>query len=152
MKPTRLRDLFAIAVVTGVVSLLLVRSFYGSLPPLPYSAAVTTLMLAAAELALARSIRARLAGQPRTRPIMPIAVARAAALAKASSAVGALVTGFWAGAGAHVLSRLDLRQAREDAVVAAVSAALAVLLTVAALLLERACRVPGNPPDDPRPA
>ncbi|HVE99679.1 MAG TPA: DUF3180 domain-containing protein [Mycobacteriales bacterium] len=146
MKPTRWRDLLGIAALTGLVSWLLVRRFYGDIPPLPYSAAVTTFLLAAAELYLAPAIRARLAGRPRTKPIMPIAVARTAALAKASSVLGALSVGCWTGALGYLLSRLDLRHARADAVVAGVSAAVGVLLVVAALRLERACRVPPPPP------
>jgi len=130
---------------------LLVRRFYGDLPPLPYTAAFTTFLLAAAELFLAPSVTARLAGQPRTKPIMPIAVARIAAFAKASSQLAALATGAWLGAGVHLLRNTDLRQARADLVVAAASLLTAILLGVAALRLERACRIPDAPdrPDAP---
>ena len=154
MRPTRLRDLAVVAVGCGVASFLLVRAFYGDLPPLPYSGALTTFAVAVAELFLAPSIRARLAGRPRTKPILPIAVARTAALAKASSLLGAISVGCWGGALAHLLTRQDLRQARADALTSGVSVAAAVLLVVAALLLERACRVPGVPPelDETRPA
>lgn len=154
MRPTRLRDLAVVAVVCGVASYLLIRRFYGALPPLPYSGALTTFVLAVAELFLAPSIRARLAGRPRTKPILPIAVARIAALAKASSMLAAISIGCWGGALVHLLNRQDLRQARADVVVAAISAGAAVLLLVAALLLERACRVPRVPPatDVARPA
>ena len=43
------------------------------------------------------AVRARLAGRPNTKPIMPITVARFAALARASSLAAAVVTGAWAG-------------------------------------------------------
>lgn len=147
MRPTRLRDLLLAAVAAGVMSWLLVRTFYGSLPPLPYTFAVTTFLVAMTELFLAPSITARLAGRPRTKPIMPIAVARIAALAKASSLLGALSTGAWLGTLLDLTNRWELRQARADAVIAAVSAAVSVLLTVAALRLERACRLP-DPPEE----
>lgn len=143
-----MRDLAALAAGAAVVAWLLIRSFYGDIPPLPYSAALTTFLIAVSELVLAPSIRARLAGRPRTKPIMPIAVARVAALAKASSALGGLSVGCWAGALAFLLSRQDLRHARTDAVVAGASLAAGALLVVAALRLERACRVPRVPPGE----
>lgn len=146
MRPTRLRDLLAASVVAGALGWLLVRWFYGDLPPLPPTAAMTTFLLAVIELLLAPSVTARLAGRPRTKPIMPIAVARLAAFAKASSLLGALVAGAWVGVGGYLLRRLELRHAQQDLVIAGISLAAAVLLVVAALRLEKACRVPDPPP------
>ena len=153
MRPTRIRDLLLAALGAAIAAWLAVRTFYGDLPPLPPTFAVTTFLVAMTELFLAQSIRGRLAGLPRTKPIMPIAVARAAALAKASSLLGALAVGAWAGTLLHLGSSWELRQARADAVVAGVSIAVSLLLTVAALRLEKACRVPDVPelPDPPSP-
>ncbi|HVE63384.1 MAG TPA: DUF3180 domain-containing protein [Mycobacteriales bacterium] len=148
MRPTRLVDLLISAVVAALATWLLVRRFYGDLPPLPYTAALTTFLLAVAELFLAPSVTARLAGKPRTKPILPMVVARLAALAKASSQLAALAFGAWVGTGVHLLRNTDLRQARADLVVAGLSAGAAVLLGVAALRLERACRIP-DPSDRP---
>ncbi len=145
MKPTRFVDLLSTAVVAGLAAWLLVRRFYGDLPPLPYTAALTTFLLAVAELFLTSSVSARLAGRPRTKPIMPIVVARVAALAKASSQLAALAVGAWFGTGVHLLRNTDLRQARIDLVVAGGSLVAAVLLGFAALRLERACRIPDRP-------
>ncbi|HVF19834.1 MAG TPA: DUF3180 domain-containing protein [Mycobacteriales bacterium] len=145
MRPTRVRDLLLAGGLAGVVVWLLVRTFYGDLPPLPYTFAVTSLLLAVTELSLAHSIRSRLSGKPRTKPIMPIAVARAAALAKASSLLGALGAGAWLGAIVYLTSSWHLRQAREDTLVSVVSVVASVLLTLAALRLEKACRVPDLP-------
>ena len=75
------------------------------------------------------------------RALHPLQVARAAVLAKASSAGAAVLAGGYAGLLAHVLP-LQAEQARDDAVVSAVSAVGALLLVGAALLLERACRTP----------
>ncbi|MDP9436314.1 MAG: DUF3180 domain-containing protein, partial [Actinomycetota bacterium] len=76
------------------------------------------------------------------------------ALAKASSPTGALLAGAYAGLLAHVLT-LDAEQARADALVAGLSAAAALVLVGAALLLERACRTPDGPqplpPTEPLP-
>jgi len=145
VRPTRIRDLVAAGVAAGVAAYLLVRAFYGELPPLPVTFAITTFLLSMTELFLAQAIRARLGGRPRTKAIMPIAVARAAALAKASSLLGGLATGAWLGTLLQLAERWELRQAREDAVVAGLSVATAVLLVVAALRLEKACRVPDVP-------
>ena len=104
------------------------------------------MLLAVFEAGLARSVRVRLRGLPTGgRALHPLQVARAAVLAKASSVGGAVLAGAYAGLLAHVL-RLQAEQARDDAVVCAVSAVAALLLVGAALLLERACRTPDPPP------
>ena len=145
MRPTRVRDLLIAALGAGVIVWLLVRTFYGDLPPLPYTFAVTTFLLGMTELFLAQSIRARLSGKPRTKPIMPIAVARAAALAKASSLLGALAVGAWLGTIVYLTGEWELRQARADTLTSGISAFVSVLLTLAALRLEKACRIPDVP-------
>ncbi len=151
MRPTRVRDLAAAALIAAAVAWLLVRWFYGNLPPLPPTYAVTTFLLAMTELFLAQSIRARLAGKPRTKPIVPMAVARIAALAKASSLLGALGVGAWGGTILYLLAHWELRQTHPDAFVAVVSVAVSILLTVAALRLEKSCRVPTVPEPAPEP-
>lgn len=152
MRPTRVTTLLAIALVTGLLAYALVRARYSSLPPLPYTAALSTFLLAVAEAFLAPSVRARLAGRPRTKPIMPIAVARTAALAKASSVLGALLLGAWVGVLGYVLPR-DIDAARRDTPRAVLGAVTALGLVLAALWLESVCRVPRPPADrDPPPA
>ncbi|MDX6221367.1 MAG: hypothetical protein QOD91_421, partial [Frankiales bacterium] len=84
MKPTSVRWLALVAAVTGVLAYLVVDISYGSLPRVPTYAPVSLVFLAVAEGVCAASIRARLAGRPGTRPVEPLAVARLAALAKAS--------------------------------------------------------------------
>jgi hypothetical protein len=148
MTPTRPRTLLLVALVTGLVTYVLFRWRYSSLPPVPVTAAVSTAGLAVAELFLAPGTRARLQGRPGTKPIMPIAVARIAALAKASSALGAVMTGVWVGIGAYVLPRWDLAPTpRRDTIRALVGLGSALLLVVAALRLENVCRVPPPPPE-----
>ncbi|MDQ1712169.1 MAG: hypothetical protein QOE45_1619 [Frankiaceae bacterium] len=145
-----LRTLAFVALVAGVTTYTVFRAFYGSLPPLPRTITPSVFLLAVAELFLAPSVRARLEGRPRTKPILPIGVARTAAFAKASSAIGALVAGCLLGVGAYALSRWDVRAARTDGIRAAAGIAAALLLVVAALRLENVCRVP-KPPDGPPP-
>lgn len=141
MTPTRLPVLAGLAAAAAVVAYLLVRGSYGSVPPLPGYAPVSLVLLAVFELGLARAVRARLRGPVTGRPLHPLQVARAAVLAKASSTGGALLAGAYGGLLAHVLP-LQAEQAQDDAVVSGASVAASLLLVVAALLLERACRTP----------
>lgn len=147
MTPTRLRTLLAIALVVGVPAYALFRWRYSSLPPLPNTASVTTLALALADVFLASGTRARLDGRPGTKPIMPMTVARIAALAKASSALGAIGVGAWTGIGAYVVTKVDLATPRADAIRAGIGLVTSVLLVLSALRLENVCRVPPPPPE-----
>ena len=151
MRPTRIRTLLATALIAGLVTYLLLRVAYSTLPPIPATAAVSTFLLAAGEAFLAPSIRNRLSGKPRTKPVVPMVVARTAALAKASSALGALLAGMWLGVAAYVVPRRDVAIPRSDSVDAAVGLVTALLLVAAALWLENVCRVK-TPPEDPPPA
>lgn len=151
MTPTRPRTLVLIAIVSGLVSYLLFQWRYSSLPPVPLTAAVTTAGLAVAELFLAPGTRARLDGRPGTKPIMPLVVARIAALAKASSALAAIGAGVWLGILAYVVPRTDLATPRRDALRAGVGLAASLLLLVAALRLENVCRVPPPHPPEAEP-
>lgn len=148
MTPTRLPVLLFCALVAAVGGYLLAEFAYGALPPLPVYAPVTLLLLALAELGMARVVRDRVRGAPRPAPggrppraLHPLQVARAAALAKASSPAGALLVGAYAGLLAWTAPR-DAQQATADARVAGLSALAALALVVAALVLERACRTP----------
>ncbi len=72
---------------------------------------------------------------------------RMLALAKACAIVGALVGGYYGGYALAFLDALDAMLGRERFVRGLAAAVASLLLTVAALLLERACRLPGD--DDP---
>jgi hypothetical protein len=154
--PTRLPVLLALAVGCTVLGYLLADAAYGSVPALPVSAPVTLALLAVAEAAMAKVVRDRVrhhrdaAGRPPRRALHPVQVARAAALAKASSPAGAIAFGVYAGLFAWTAQRSDvLAAASRDVVVSGLSALAALALVVAALLLERACRVPEAPEDEP---
>jgi hypothetical protein len=138
--------LVALAVVAGVVAYLLTRSSYADLPSPSRYWPVTLLLLAVFEGYLAHTTSSRLAGRPGTRPVDPIAVARLAALAKATSPVGAVLTGAYAGFLAHV-SQVDGSQASADILTAGLGVAFSLLVVGSALLLERVCRVK-PPPED----
>jgi hypothetical protein len=146
MAPTRIRTLALAAIVCALVVRLLVPMIYADIPPLPWTGVPALLFLAVAEALSARNVRARLPGRSQGTPIHPIAVARMAALAKASSLAAAIFAGLSAGFLMYVLGSLDKVTFRADAWVAGGTLAAAITLIVAALYLENSCRVP--PSDD----
>lgn len=149
MRPTRPSVLAALVLGFGALAYLVAVLAYGSLPLLPRYAPVSVVLLAVVELGMAKVVRDRLehrldaAGRPKGRPLHPMQVARAAVLAKASSAGGAVLLGLYGGLLAWTLPRRNaLAASGSDALVAALSAAACLGLVLAALLLERACRRP----------
>jgi len=148
VKPTSLLGLVTLAVVVGVASWALTRGVYDTLPPLPSYTPATIAVLAGAEAYWAWAIRSRVQRRHAGgRPMAAIWVARSLALAKASSLVGALAAGAYAGFLGFVSADLGAPQHTHDALVAGGGVAASALLVAAALVLERACRVP--PRDDP---
>ncbi len=115
MKPTKIRTLALAALVCAMLAWLLLRLVYASLPPLPWTGVPALLLLALAEAVSGRNVRARLRGGGGTQ-IPPIAVARMAALAKASSLAAAVLGGLAAGFLVYVLGSLDKPAFRTDAV------------------------------------
>ncbi len=151
MSPTRVRVLLAYAGAAGVVGwgvARLVDAFGDQSLPVPWTAPAVMLVLALALLLWARGVRARLAGRPGTKPLDPLVAARSAALAMAGSRTGALVGGFYTGVAVALTPGWDVASVRERIIVALLTAASSVLAAAAALWLERACRVPPEPPGD----
>jgi hypothetical protein len=163
LTPVRRRDLLVLAAGLAVASWLLVRTWYGELPPLRWWLPLPLAVLALAEALGARTLRTRLAavrearrarirpgGTPPTqpvRPVEPMLVARLAVLAQASAYVGAVFAGIWVGVLLHVGPAVRrLQAAGSDTVAASVGVVSAAALVAAALWLESVCRVP--PEDD----
>jgi hypothetical protein len=142
--------LLAVCVVAGAISYLLVRVVYDSLPQLPRFGPASLLLVAFAEAVLAVQTRNRLAHRPGARPVEPIVAARYAALAKASSLVGALATGAYLGLLGYVLPLRDAPDPRSDAWTCAFGAGAGLVLVAAAYALEHVCRVK-EPPEPPEP-
>jgi len=149
MRPTKARTLVLTGLVCAVGMWLLLRQVYTSLPPLPWSGVPALALLAVVEAITGRNVRARLAG--RGTPVPPIAVARIAALAKASSLAAALIGGLAAGFLIYVAASLDRSAYRSDALVSGATLGAAVLLIAAALYLEHGCRVPPSPDQNAEP-
>jgi hypothetical protein len=140
---TRPRDLTTVAIIAGLLAHLLLRLSYDSLPPMPALAGSTLFVMAVVEVVLAFSLRSRIQRRPGARPVQPLTAARAVALAKASSVLGALMFGAWTGLLIYVIPVRDSFPAASNDLVAAVAGMIsAVALTAAALWLEHCCKTP----------
>jgi Protein of unknown function (DUF3180) len=148
MTPTRPRTLVAVAVVCAAAAWLAVRASYAGLPPLPWTAIPALLLLAFGEVLIGRNLVARRRGRRSSKPLEPMAVARLAALAKASSVAAAIFGGLAAGFVIYVAGSLDKAVPRHDAIAALVTLAAAGALVAAALYLEQSCRAPRPPGND----
>jgi hypothetical protein len=153
MRPTRIRVLVALllcvaAVTWGALQILLDQG--AVLPPLTWTAPAGIALLALVVLATALGLRARL-GDPAKRP-HPLSMARMAVLGKASAHVGPIVGGLYAGYLLVLLPGLDIGSRGDRSVLCAAALLASIGLSVAGLLLERACRVPPSGTDDEVPA
>jgi Protein of unknown function (DUF3180) len=158
MTPTRVRGLVAVAVACALLVWLLLVHLYNSLPPLPWTPALTLLLLAVIEVRAGYLIKARLAvrnrvsqgngSKPRGRdkPLQPLTVPRTVAIAKASSQAAAVIAGIGAGFIIDLARSFSATGPRDDTFAALGILASSVVLAAAALYLERCCRVPGPPP------
>jgi hypothetical protein len=146
LRPTSMSTLVVAALAAAAVAWLLISTndlFY-RISPLPWTGAGVLGVLAIAEAYLAQNTAARIQHRPGALPVQPLAVARFAALAKASSLVGALSAGFSGGLLVWLLLE-PTKEAGSSVPTAATTLGTAVALIAAALWLERACRVPDRP-------
>jgi Protein of unknown function (DUF3180) len=149
VKPTRSSILAALAIGVGVLSWLVVREHYSSMPALPVVGPVTLVVLAVFEVLYAFSVRSRLRN-PGTRPLDPLFVAKMAALAKASSHTAAIVAGLYGGVLVFTLANLGKPGVNSDSRASGLSVVASLALVGAALFLEYNCRVPREPDDRAR--
>lgn len=139
--------LFALAgVVLGYLGdLAIVAAGASALVP-PLSLAITLVLVGVIVVVLAWPVR-RVVRSTEKRHLDPFHATRVAVLAKASSVVGALVTGLSAGIVIFLLTRTVL--ATPDTVWLAVASAIgALLLVVGALVAESFCKLPPDDPDE----
>lgn len=147
---TRARDLVVAGLVAAGIVYLIVRVAYGDLPRLPTFAGVTLLGLAIIEAALGASLRSRIRRTDRGRPVQALTAARAVALAKASSLLGAIMLGAWLGMLGYLLPRrVEVAAAADDLPSAAIGIGCATVLIAAALYLEWCCRTPDDQDNQP---
>lgn len=148
MTATKARDLIVIGVVVAMVSWLLVREYYGALPPLRWYLSLSLGFLGIAELVGAHTLRGRIRGDAGLPAVNALVAARALALAKASAVAGTGFAGLWLGLLAYTLPNLGfLAAAGADTVTGVIGVMSSAVLVAGALVLENACRTPDPPKD-----
>lgn len=127
----------------------LVERAGGIAPAVPWLSVLTLLFLAALLGALAsdthRTLHVRHERMDPSRAVALLVLGKACALA------GAVVAGGYLGYGLSFVSAWEVALPRERVVRSGLMVLAAVAVVVTALLLERACRVPTDPDDDPDP-
>ncbi|MER5970674.1 DUF3180 domain-containing protein [Streptomyces sp. NPDC001922] len=156
MKQLRVRVLFGLFAVAGVLSWAGSRLWdtFGTLPRVPVAAPIVLGVIAAVLAATALALRARLKAQRERRPdakgVDPMVAARAVVFGQASALVASLVAGVYAGAFVFLLiDGLDAGPRRDQAIYAGLSVVTGVAVVVAALFLERVCRLPEDEDNGP---
>lgn len=151
MKAIGARELVPAFGAVTLIAFLGAGSLYPTMPALPALAGVALLVLAAAEMIMAWSLKGRIERRPGAKPVEPIAAARAVALAQASALAGAIMAGLWLGLLGYLLPRRDeLAAAAADTPAAVVGVISAATLVAAGLWLQHCCRTPPMD-DDPDP-
>jgi Protein of unknown function (DUF3180) len=150
MQPTSLATLAVAALASAAIAWLAISRFYGVMPDLPWLPPATFFGLAIVEAITAPSTKARIDRREGTTPVNPLIVARYVVLAKASALAGAIFTGLYGGMLVWLLAAgRGLSHASADLPKAVAGLLSAVALVVAALWLERSCRVPPPPRTPP---
>jgi hypothetical protein len=151
MGPTRVRALLIIALIAGAIGWLVGRildaySAAGQ-PSLSWLTVGLLLFVALLLLIAARAAGGWVRERRYARTMNALAVARMVAVAKAAAVFGALVCGGYAGYGLFVLQLFESSAGQRRALIAGLTALAGLIVMLAALRLERACRVP--PRDGP---
>lgn len=146
MKPTTIRTLLAMFVSgfsLGYLTNLVLVSFGRPAANIPFSLAITLVLISVLTLALAWPIRQRLRGK-RTQPLDMLHAGRVSALAKTTSLVGGIMLGVTIGFVYFFLTRAVIPEFPILAP-ALVAVAGSVIMVIAGLVAERWCTLP---PDD----
>ncbi len=148
LQPTKAATLIVAALAMAALAWVGMSRYFADIPTITFLPGLTLAALAVVEGVAAHHTKAKIERRPRRGAVNPLLVARYAVLAKASSLAGAIFAGAYGGVAAWALSehgRLRVADADLPPSIGGLVGALA--LVAAALLLERACRVP-DPPDD----
>ena len=150
LERTRIASLISLAVLASVLGWSLARlwpHWFLTQMPVPVVNAVTMWLLAATLLIWTILARKRLqSSKPETR-MPPLVAARTVALAMAGSRVGALVCGFYLGLLAANLRLTRTADVSNRLLIIVLVEVAALVLTIAAVWLERICQVKQPPTD-----
>jgi phosphatidylglycerophosphate synthase len=124
----------------------------GTLPAVPVAAPIVLGLIAAALAATALSLRSRLRAQrerePGAKGVDPLVAARAVVFGQASALVAALAAGTYGGAGVFLLlNQMDIPARRSEAIYSALAVLAGVAVVLAAIFLERVCKLPDDEDD-----
>jgi hypothetical protein len=148
VRPTSRWLLVAIAVLGGAVGwtvVVAVESGGGVAPMVSWLTPVAWGFLAALLFVAARNTHQRV--QVRRERVEPSRAVFLLLLGKASAFVGAFCAGVYAGFALSFLDASGSPGPRDRVITAGTAAVVSVLVVVAGLLLERACRIPEDPED-----
>jgi Protein of unknown function (DUF3180) len=146
VRPTSRGLLVALVVLGAAIGWTVVAAIENSggvAPTLSWLTPVAWAFLSALLFVAARNTHQRI--QVRRQRVDPSRAVFLLMLAKASAFVGALCAGVYAGFALRFVDALGASGPRNRVIVAGLSAVVAVLVVVAGLLLERACRIPEDP-------
>lgn len=143
MSPLRTRVLLGVALVTGVLTwvVLDVADGTGAAVPMPWTVPALLLVLALAVLSVGRPVRRWNQGH-RDRPLDPLRAARTVVVAQAAGVTGAALAGAYGGFVALLLPMLDIEVRRERLLLSLAALGASLLLLVAGVVVERWCRLP----------
>jgi ABC-type Fe3+-siderophore transport system permease subunit len=140
----------AVAALLGVLGgwlVVLVANAMDVTPPLvPWTAPIALVLVAVLVGVLAYTTHQRI--QVRREHVPPERAVSFLVLGKASALAGAVVAGGYLAFALTFVTRVDAEGPRERVVRSAVAVVAGVALSVAGLLLERSCKVPGVDDDD----
>ena len=149
---TPLRALAVAAVFGAVAGWLIVvgaNAFGVSAPQVPWTAPVALILITALVAVLAYTTHQRI--QVRRERMLPERAVAFLVLGKASALAGAVVAGGYLAFALMFISRFEAEAPRERVIRSAVAVVAGVALSVAGMLLERACKVPGVDDEDKDP-
>ncbi|WP_030374992.1 DUF3180 domain-containing protein [Streptomyces rimosus] len=149
MKQLHIKVLVGLFLAAGVLAWAGARLWdaLGTLPGVPLAAPIVLALIAAVLAATALSLRSRLnaqrAREPGAKGVDPLVAARAVVFGQASALVASLVSGLYGGVGVFLLSTgMDVEPRRDQAIYAGFSVLTGAAVVVAAIFLERVCKLP----------
>lgn len=152
MKPTSVRMLLLVVVVTGLIGWVFADwvDSRARLPAVPWLAVVVIWVVAGFVGMWALAARRRLSPKEGGERMAPVVAARTAALALAGSRTGAVILGLYGGIALRLVEETAVAAGRERLLAAALAALGGLVLAVLSLWLERICRLPDDPDEGSR--